>query len=142
MLQWHGLLLAIRRGEMYYAIFKDNGERITTYIPGINCDAPPEGAILISEEDQELYATNQYIRDATTGKPILKPPYIPTKTEQIVELNAEYDAKINLLKIEYAGAGLANSTPETVQAKQLTLIQQRTDLLAEKAQKRSVILNG
>lgn len=66
---------------MYYALFNNEGERLTTYVPGINCEIPPAGAILISEEDQNLYATNEYIRDNVTGQPIKKPPYVPTLEE-------------------------------------------------------------
>lgn len=68
--------------------------------------------------------------------------WVKDKPKQIAALNAEYDARIKELKIEYAGAGLANSTPESVLTKQTSLIQQRVDLLAEKTIKRSEILNG
>lgn len=88
----------------------------------------------------------QIIVDCSTGEQVEEEfafaPYTPTKAEKLAQLNIEYDAKINTLKIEFAGAGLANSTPEVVQTKQIALIQQRTDLLTEKAEKRSAIING
>lgn len=92
-------------------------------------DYKQDGDIEVPERPGENYKWNgtQWILD---------------KIKMIASLNTEYDTKINALKIEFAGAGLANSTPEVVQAKQLILIQQRTDLLAEKAEKRSVIMNG
>lgn len=72
----------------YYAKFNPQGERETSIAEGIHFTNDDElkkyigdGFILISEEDQKLYATNEYIRDPTTGKPILRPPYIPTIKE-------------------------------------------------------------
>lgn len=54
----------------YFATFKENGERITTYVEGLH-KIIPEDAIEISEEDQHLYATNEYIR-GEDGNPVKK----------------------------------------------------------------------
>lgn len=84
------------------ALFDKNGERYTSIIKGIHFDDEEKKAgiikklraeaaengyneelidVEISKEDQKLYATNKYIRDSATGKPILRPPYVPTIKE-------------------------------------------------------------
>lgn len=64
---------------MYKAIFDSRGNRITSYRTDIHTNIPSE-AIEISDADQALYATNEYIRGAD-GRPQLKPPYVPTLDE-------------------------------------------------------------
>lgn len=105
---------------MYYALFDSEGNRITSIVEGVHftitpgyeiygeengeqivigwesqtIEPPiPEGYIAISDEDQRLYATNEYIRDQVTGKPVKKPANVPT----LAELKA---AKWNEIKAE------------------------------------------
>lgn len=75
----------------YYAQFTNNGERITTWIPGVNCETPSSDAVEITEEEQGLYATNQYIRDVNTGRPIPKHVYVPTVEEKLAAIRDERD---------------------------------------------------
>ena len=63
----------------YFARFNKNGERITTYAEGVHNDIPSD-AIEITEEEQVLYATNNYIR-SDDGKPIEKPITPPEPLE-------------------------------------------------------------
>jgi hypothetical protein len=76
----------------YYAIFDTNGNRITTYVEGIHSDIP-SNALEITEEEQNLYCTGQYIHDMVSGKPILKPPYVPSTEEKLTQLDAEYQPR-------------------------------------------------
>lgn len=73
----------------YYALFDEQGNRVTTYIEGIHETIPRE-AIAITEEEQNLYATNQYIR-GEDGKPVKRPAYVPTleklKASKLVEMS-------------------------------------------------------
>ena len=72
---------------MQYALFDEMGNRITTYVEGIHNDIPI-GVIEISDEDQNLYVTNEYIR-GEDGKPQKKPVYIPTTEEFLTAIRAE-----------------------------------------------------
>lgn len=63
----------------YFARFNESGERITTYVEGVHDDIPSD-AIEITEEEQVLYATNNYIR-SDDGKPIEKPITTPEPLE-------------------------------------------------------------
>ena len=83
---------------MYLAKFDSTGERITSYVEGIHFTTDEEkkkhidsGFIEISDEDQDLYATNNYIC-GTDGKPEQKPPYIPTDTEKLAVIRAKRDS--------------------------------------------------
>lgn len=67
----------------YYAKFNSDGTRKTSIIEGLHFkaeDGPPDGFIAISEEEQALYATNNYIR-GEEGKPVKRLTYVPTLTE-------------------------------------------------------------
>ncbi|WP_312562110.1 tail fiber assembly protein [Anaerospora sp.] len=75
---------------MYLALFDCKGNRITTYVEGIHKNIP-KGAIRISEEDQNLYATNSYILNVQTGKPIKKTPNIPTTEERLSTIRSKRD---------------------------------------------------
>lgn len=73
---------------MHYAKFDAQGERITSIVQGINFYDDnglqkyiDDGFIKISDADQALYATNNYIRDTKTGRPILRPVNVPTVQE-------------------------------------------------------------
>jgi len=97
----------------------------------------------ISQDGEALFPDYATIEQLNEAFPLYNSGVlIKTKAQKLSDLNTEYDTEINALKIEFAGAGLANSTADVVQAKQLVLIQQRVDLLAEKTAKRSAILNG
>jgi len=73
----------------YFAKF-NNGERETSYVEGIHFniidgvpEPPlPEGFIEITEEEQYLYASGDYIRNAE-GKPERRPKHVPTIDEII-----------------------------------------------------------
>lgn len=82
---------------LYFAKFKDTGERETTRVEGVHFrvvinpdtgetefDPPmPEGFVEITAEEQDLYAQNggaDYIR-GEDGKPAKVPAYVPTKEE-------------------------------------------------------------
>lgn len=72
----------------YFAKFDAAGNRETSIAEGVHFRTADElkkytddGFIEITEAYQELYATNDYIRDIKTGKPIVKPPYVPTVQE-------------------------------------------------------------
>ncbi|HWR42555.1 hypothetical protein [Sporomusa sp.] len=74
----------------YKAAFDLQGNRLASYHTDIHTYIPPE-AIEISEEDQNLYATNDYIRDMTTGKPVEKPAYVPTTEDKIIAIRRQRD---------------------------------------------------
>lgn len=74
---------------MYYAIFDSQGNRLTTYVEGLHESIPAE-AIPITEEEQALYITGEYIRDMETGLPVHRPltPSIEAiKSAKLVELD-------------------------------------------------------
>jgi len=74
----------------YFAMFDEHGERETTYIEGIHFEITdgvitpplPDGFIEISVEDQDLYASGDYIRNAD-GFPEKRPEYEPTIEDTI-----------------------------------------------------------
>jgi hypothetical protein len=96
----------------YYAIFDTNGSRITTYVEGIYENIPTE-AIEITEEEQNLYCTGEYIRDMTTGKPVKKPVYVPTseeiKQQKLDELDSAYNPKFDALTLAWATASMSGN---------------------------------
>jgi len=80
---------------MYLAKFNSNGSRITSIVEGVHFSTDEEkkkytddGFIEISDEDQELYVTNNYIR-GTDGKPQEKPAYVPTTEEKIASIRSK-----------------------------------------------------
>lgn len=82
---------------MYLAKFDSEGNRITSYVEGIHFNTDEEkqkhidsGFIEISDEDQELYATNSYIR-GSNGTPQKKPPYVPTTEEKLITIRRKRD---------------------------------------------------
>lgn len=83
---------------MYKILFNEDGYRVTSYHTDIHTDIPIE-AIQVSDEVQELYATNEYKRDLITGLPIK----IELPVSQIVQptleerIAAVEDVIINLL---------------------------------------------
>lgn len=118
----------------HYAAFNENGERITTYIPGVNCEAPPDDAVLISEEEQEQYVTNDYIKGAD-GKPVLKPVHVPTEAElkqqQIDYLNKHYPERLSgILKAIDQAKALGNPV-DSLQVKYQQTFQEYRAKMAE-----------
>ncbi|WP_371374902.1 phage tail assembly chaperone [Sporomusa aerivorans] len=84
--------------DKYYTKFKDTGERETSIVLNVHFATDDElqpyldqGFIPIGDEEQELYATNQYIRDTETGEPVPKPVYVPTAEEKLTAIRAERD---------------------------------------------------
>ncbi|SEJ60379.1 Phage tail assembly chaperone protein [Propionispira arboris] len=81
----------------YLAKFDASGNRITSIVKGIHFETDEEkqkyidsGFIEISDEDQELYATNEYIQ-GTDGKPQKKSPYVPTVEEKLMLIRKKRD---------------------------------------------------
>ena len=87
---------------MYIGLFKENGERYTSIVFGIHFNNEEEKqnaiercrreavdggyngdllAVELSNEEQELYQTNEYVRNIENGKPTLRPPYVPSIDE-------------------------------------------------------------
>lgn len=98
----------------YYAKFDAAGNRETSIVEGIHFTTANElkkytadGFIEISTSDQELYATNEYVRDTKTGKPVLRPPYVPTTENKANTIATQYSAQIAELKDALATATLA-----------------------------------
>lgn len=89
---------------MYRALFDDQGRRITSYVVGLHANIPAE-AVEISDADQALYCTGQYIRDKLTGRPVSAPG--PTATESAlikkVAINAERDRREAASPFTYNG---------------------------------------
>lgn len=82
----------------YYAKFNANGERETSIALHIHFETDEElqsyldkGFVPISDEEQEQYASGQYIR-GKDGKPVEKPPYVPTTEEKLAAIRAKRDA--------------------------------------------------
>ncbi|EGO65727.1 tail fiber assembly protein [Acetonema longum] len=81
----------------HYAKFNENGERETSITFNIHFSNEEElqpylkkGFIPVTDEEQALYATNQYLR-GTDGKPVQKPPYVPTAEEKMAAIRTERD---------------------------------------------------
>lgn len=98
----------------YYAKFDATGNRETSVAEGVHFTTDDElkkytddGFVEISVEDQELYASNEYIRDVKTGKPIIRPPYVPTAKDKANTIATKYTTQIAELKDALATATLA-----------------------------------
>ena len=76
----------------YFAIFDENGYRVTSYVEGLHKNIPKE-AVEISAADQKLYQTGKYKRGAD-GKPELIPPYQPTPEEQQEALKQHFTSLV------------------------------------------------
>jgi len=76
-----------------------------------------EGYIEISEDDWNYYVGNKgqgkngtgYIRGAD-GKPVDAPAYVPTKEEQLAQLDSQYDSDKDVLAKYYLDAVLSGNT--------------------------------
>lgn len=96
---------------MYYALFDKEGNRIASYHTDIHSNIPSD-AIQITDDEQTLYATNEYVR-GTDGKPQKKPLYTPT----VDELLAVIRTKRNKLLADCDWTQLPDA-PLTVEQKQ------------------------
>lgn len=81
----------------HYARFNENGERETSIAYNVHFTNEKElqpyldqGFIPISDEEQAMYATNQYLR-GVDGNPAEKPPYVPTTEEKMATIRATRD---------------------------------------------------
>lgn len=81
-------------------------EELQKYIDG--------GFIAVSDDDQDLYyASNEYIRDTKTGKPIPKPPYVPTVQEVAAQTWMDIKAARDIAEVAgcpYMGKVLDNDS--------------------------------
>lgn len=88
-------------------------EKITGYTEEKFEPPIPEGYIEISEQDQKLYQTNEYIR-GENGKPKKKPPYVPSaeelKKQQLAKLESDYQTAVVELQKSLNIAQLRNDT--------------------------------
>lgn len=86
-------------------------EKITSYTEEKFEPPIPEGYIEISEQDQKLYQTNEYIR-GKNGKPKKKPPYVPSaeelKKQQLAQLESDYQTAVAELQKSLNIAQLRN----------------------------------
>ncbi|SDN11951.1 Phage tail assembly chaperone protein [Dendrosporobacter quercicolus] len=81
----------------YYAKFNGKNERETSIALSVHFTNEEElqpyldqGFVSITDEEQALYATNQYTR-GEDGKPVKKPPYAPTTEEKMAAIRAKRD---------------------------------------------------
>ena len=122
----------------YFATFDENGHRTASYVDSIHTDIP-EDAIEISDEDQALYATNRYFRNAN-GNPELIPvvEFIPIPSER---RKTEYATRrciawendtltIDAANLLYA-AYLAEGDTGKAAAIQSLIVEQKTAIRAE-----------
>lgn len=123
---------------MYLSTFDRQGNRITSYVVGMHKDIPSD-AVAISDEDQALYATNEYIR--VDGNPVKRPTYVPTaeerKNHSLIALDVEYQLQFQELQLAWAAANLDNNADlaAAIQADYAVL-------KAEYQTKREAIVNG
>lgn len=115
----------------YLCKFDTKGYRQETYL---SCEYTDEqkanmianGFVEISEEDWNYYVGNKgmgdngtgYVRDAKTGKPVSAPPYIPSKAEKIVRLEAQYNTQKEEVKGYLLEAILSDDTDTISDLKQ------------------------
>lgn len=131
----------------YLTKFDSSGKRITSYPLDDSmtdkqyAELINEGYIEISEEDWNYYVGNKgqgkngtgYIR-GKDGKPTDAPAYVPSKEEQLAQLDSQYNADKAELTQYFAEAVLADDT-ET----QSELRQELEELNAEYTAKRKEI---
>ena len=112
---------------MYKATFDNQGNRITSYHTDVHTDIPAT-AIEITDEEQQLYCTNEYIR-GSDSKPVKKPAYVPTADDLKQQLNTTYPAKLSgiLSAIQQAGA-LGNPTDAMKEKYQQTLAEYKAKM--------------
>lgn len=89
----------------YEKVTKVVGQTPEQYAASINADGSFEpfdltGYIEVTHEEYLLYSGNspdgkEYVRNMETGKPMEKPPYVPTAEEKLAMLDAEYQQKFD-----------------------------------------------
>lgn len=89
----------------YEKVTKVVGQTPEQYASKINADGTFEpfdltGYIEVTHEEYLLYSGNssdgkEYVRNMETGKPMEKPPYVPTAEEKLAMLDAEYQQKFD-----------------------------------------------
>lgn len=75
----------------YFAVFDEQGNRITSYVEGVHSDIPKD-AIAITEDEQALYVSGLYVRDISSGLPIEKIITPPSLTPD--EIVAQFVAQV------------------------------------------------
>jgi hypothetical protein len=108
----------------YLCKFDDDGKRIATVVEGVHYKTDAEkakyiadGYIETSDEDYQYYIGNRgtgengtgYIR-GEDGKPTDAPAYVPTKDEQLAQLDEQYNADKADLLTAYQTAQLYGDT--------------------------------
>ena len=100
----------------YMAKFDSTGIREASVVAGVHFSTAAEkqayldqGYIEISDADQALYATNEYVK-GSDGKPTAKPAYVETKADKANALAATYNGEIAELKDSLATATLSGDT--------------------------------
>lgn len=105
---------------MYLAKFNSAGNRITSVVEGVHFSTETEkqkyiagGFVEVSEQDQKLYQTNDYVR-GEDGKPQKKPAYVPSeeeiKQQQLAKLELDYQTAVAELQKSLNIAQLRNDT--------------------------------
>ena len=131
----------------YFAEFDGNGERKAGYV----ADGMPYSeedireqfpqAVEISAEDQALYVSNNYIRAPETGKPVERPPYVPSReeilTQELLALDTEYQPQFQSLQLAWAAAGMDGNTDLAARIQQ-----DYAALKSEYQTKKEAIING
>jgi hypothetical protein len=82
----------------YFATFNPDGTRITSYVDTVHTDIPKE-AIQITDADQELYCTGNYVRDMSTGNSTSGTPIliVLTPAQQQALLQLQYTDAVQTL---------------------------------------------
>lgn len=109
---------------MYLCKFDETGHRISTVAEGIHFKTEEEkqaylddGYIETSDEDYAYYVGNMgtgangtgYIR-GKDGKPTDAPAYVPSKEEQLAQLDNDYNTQKATLSEQYTSAMVADDT--------------------------------
>ena len=105
---------------MYLSKFDSVGNRITSVVEGVHFSTETEkqkyiaeGFVEVSEQDQKMYQTNDYVRDED-GKPQKKPAYVPSeeeiKQQQLAKLELDYQTAVAELQKSLGIANLQNDT--------------------------------
>lgn len=133
----------------YLCLFDENGRRGETYLA---CEYSEDkkqkmleaGFVEISEEEWNYYVGNRgagdngtgYVRDAKTGKPVSAPAHVPTKEENLAQLDAQYDADKAQLREYLTDALLADDNELMTEIRQ-----EMADIDEAYEQERQAVLN-
>lgn len=126
----------------YLAKFDNKGVRETSIVEGIHFETDEEkqkyldaGFVEITEEEQIMYASNEYIR-GVDGNPQKNAPYMPTIEDIANQIAAQYQNQIADIKEALATAMLANDDDEISE-----LRAEYADLLAEYEKELEAVAN-